>query len=288
MADENCSIVYHCKSDTESLRGDDDIVLSTTSFTEKPITLAVMYGCNDNIMEDTEIWMRRCKASVFHPLILPMIFAEHERKRLFNAIDEKSTELAARILELKKRVKKEVDQDEEKGDKQTMTQRDCEAIDLWRSLSALKNGLESLHGELGSMKEHLHALRKAPPNNVTDTLGFPEIAPQTRLEVDIDTRLKDMMAEFRSKIRSCEGLLGSMTLATQMVRPYYHVPGPTYWCQLYLMSCQEWNYYTRRDAQVNYSIATAARMDGSQMKQISLLGMIFLPGTFLAVSYHSL
>lgn len=35
---------------------------------------------------------------------------------------------------------------------------------------------------------------------------------------------------------------------------------------------------------MNFSIATAARMDGSQMKQISLLGMIFLPGTFLAVS----
>lgn len=50
------------------------------------------------------------------------------------------------------------------------------------------------------------------------------------------------------------------------------------------MSQQEWNYYTRRDAQVNFSIATATRVDGSQMKQISLLGMIFLPGTFLAVS----
>lgn len=51
------------------------------------------------------------------------------------------------------------------------------------------------------------------------------------------------------------------------------------------MLLQEWNYYTRRDAQVNYSIATATRMDSSQMKQISLLGMIYLPGTFLAVSY---
>lgn len=32
------------------------------------------------------------------------------------------------------------------------------------------------------------------------------------------------------------------------------------------------------------SIATVVRMDNSQMKRISLLGKISLPGTFLAVS----
>lgn len=264
-------------------------MLSTTSFTDKPITFAVVYGCTDNIIEDTEIWLKRCKGSVFHPLILPMVFAEHERKRLFNAIDQKSTELGERILELKKRVKKgnkkEVEQEEaESGGRQTMTQRDCEAIDLWRSMSTLKNGLESLHGELGSMRDHLHALQKSQPKNVPDSSSRQGLAPRAGPEVYIDARLKEMMAEFRSKIRSCEGLLGSMTLATQMVRSSAQSLNPTNCSHLYLIIHQEWNYYTRRDAQVNFSIATATRMDGSQMKHISLLGMIFLPGTFLAVS----
>lgn len=224
--DKYYQTVYHCKSDTESLRGDDDIILSTTSFTNKPITFAVMYGCTEAIMKDTETWLKRCKASVFHPLVLPMIFAEHERKRFFNAIDQKSTELGKRILELKTRVKKkETKKDVEKeatdGDgRQTMTQRDCEAIDLWRSMSALKNGLETLHGELGSMRDHLHALQESQQHNVPSSSGHQESAPHVGPEVHIDAKLKEMMAEFRSKIRSCEGLLGSMTLATQMVRPF--------------------------------------------------------------------
>lgn len=56
------------------------------------------------------------------------------------------------------------------------------------------------------------------------------------------------------------------------------------------MSCtltsfvKEWNYYTRRDSRANIIIANATKRDGSQMRMISLLGMTFLPGTFLAVS----
>lgn len=194
--------------------------MSSTSFTDTPITFGVMYGCTDKVMQDTKLWLERCEGLALHPLVLPMVFAEHERKRLFNAIDDKSTKLEARILELEKRVKKntkeEVEENGGKGqNKQPMTQRDCEAIDLWRSMSTLKNGLESLHTELGSMREHLHAMPKCLPKHdpgSEDLRGSGE-GP----EVYIDARLKEMMAEFRSKIRGCEGLLGSMTLATQMV-----------------------------------------------------------------------
>lgn len=291
-ADKWCGAVYHCKSDTDSLKRGDDIILSSTCFTDTPVTFAVMYGCTDKVIRDTKMWLERCKESASHPLVLPMLFAEHERKRLFDAIDEKSTKLEERILELEKRVKKdtkeEVEENGGKGQKrQPMTQRDCEAIDLWRSMSSLKNGLESLHTELGSMREHLHAMPKSITKHNLDSEKFR--SPGQGPGVYIDARLKEMMAEFRSKIRGCEGLLGSMTLATQMVRNSTPPPLlPT--CpfslphQQDLTTCKEWNYYTRRDAQVNFSIATATRMDGSQMKQISLLGMIFLPGTFLAVS----
>ncbi|KAH8753542.1 hypothetical protein F5883DRAFT_574562 [Diaporthe sp. PMI_573] len=260
------STVFHCKSDTESFIGNDNIVLSTTCFTDVPVTFAVMYGCTQDLMEDITLWLERCEESVFHPLVLPMVFAEHERKRLFNVIDKKSTKLGERILELEKRVrkdpKKNIEQDAEEGQgRRPMTQRDCEAINLWRSMSSIKNGLESLHTELGSMRDHLHPMPKFLQKQSFDPGGLQSTGQGP--EVHIDARLKEMMAEFRSKVRSCEGLLGSMTLATQM----------------------EWNFYTRRDAQVNYSIATATRMDSSQMKQISLLGMVFLPGTFLATFF---
>lgn len=268
-------------------------MLSTTCFTDTPVTVAVMYGCTDKVMEDTKVWLKRCEGSAFHPLILPMIFAEHERKRLFNAIDDKSTKLEERILELEKRVKKdnikEVEQHTEKGqERHPMTQRDCEAIDLWRSMSSLKNGLESLHAVLRAMRDHLDEMPKSVqvPKHDPDSGDIRTTGQSPDVQQHIDARLKGMMAEFQSKVRSCEGLLGSMTLATQMVRslPACRLSLPD---QPDLMNDKEWNYYTRRDAQVNFSIATATRMDGSQMKQISLLGMIFLPGTFLAVSCSS-
>lgn len=149
-----------------------------------------------------------------------MIFAEHERKRIFNAIDSKSTELEERILELEKRVKekpkKEVEAQTVKvQEKQTMTQRDCEAIELWRSMSSLKNALEGLLAELGSMRDHLSTLSESRSKS-NQGLGLLHDNVQGP-EVYIDARLKEMMAEFRSKIRSCESLLGGMTLATQMV-----------------------------------------------------------------------
>lgn len=216
--------MYHCKSDTVSLKRDNDIVLSATSFTDVPITLAVMYGCTEKVMKDTTTWLKRCEQHLFHPFVLPMIFAEHERRRLFNSMDEKSTKLGTRILELKNRVQKDVgkdakkdtDKDAGKGQiKQTMTQRDCDAIDLWRSMSSLKNGLESFHTELGSMRDHLHSVSELLPKHDAGSESLQTICDGP--EIYIDARLREMMAEFRSKIRSCESLLGSMTLATQMV-----------------------------------------------------------------------
>jgi len=49
------------------------------------------------------------------------------------------------------------------------------------------------------------------------------------------------------------------------------------------LDIQEWNYNTRRDAKATIIIAKRTKLDSSQMKTISRLGMVFLPGTFLAV-----
>lgn len=179
-------------------------------------------------MKDTQIWLERFKGSALHPLVLPMIFAEHERGRLLNAVDTKSTELEVRILELENRVKKPTKEEEHEQDKglrrQTMTQRDCEAIRLWREMSFLKDGLEGLLVELRSLRDHLQTLPKSRPQHDSDSGSRQEMAQGP--EVYIDARLKEMIAELGSKIRSCEGDLGSMTLATQMVWTFSYPPNP--------------------------------------------------------------
>lgn len=40
----------------------------------------------------------------------------------------------------------------------------------------------------------------------------------------------------------------------------------------------------QRDGKLNYKIAVASKLDSSAMKTISILGIVFLPGTFIAVS----
>ncbi|KXH43892.1 hypothetical protein CSAL01_01808 [Colletotrichum salicis] len=111
------------------------------------------------------------------------------------------------------------------------------------------------------MIEHSEIVAKTyfkPPVVGSDEID--EHVEERRLGSRIEMRLREMVDELGSKIRSCEGLLGGMSLAAQM----------------------ESNYYTRRDAKVSIIIANATKRDGSQMRSISLLGMIFLPGTFLA------
>lgn len=221
QADERCETVYHCKSDTEALGGDDNIVISTTSFTDVPLTFTVIYGCTEKVMEDTKGCIQRCEAAAFHPLMLPMIFAEHERKRFIQAIDKRSTELDERVIELKKRLKPDTEEElrkctEKVQTRKTMSERDCEAIELWRSLSSLKNGLECLYTELGSMADHAVGMQKSLPKHESDSRGFHRANQGP--EVHIEARLKEMRAELRSKTRGCESLLGSMKLAAQMVR----------------------------------------------------------------------
>lgn len=46
---------------------------------------------------------------------------------------------------------------------------------------------------------------------------------------------------------------------------------------------QEWNYHSRQNAKQGHLIAEQAKKDSEQMTTIARLGMIFLPGTFLAV-----
>jgi hypothetical protein len=47
---------------------------------------------------------------------------------------------------------------------------------------------------------------------------------------------------------------------------------------------QVYQFMAHNNAKVNVSIADRTRKDGIAMKTIAILGMIFLPGTFLAVS----
>lgn len=214
--------VYNCKSDTESLPQGDDIILSTTCFVDRPIIFAVMYGCNEDVIDTTMQWLRRCQKAVFHSLVLPMIFAELERRRLFNAIDVRSTALEDRILDLGKRANRANRAESTQPNRrrthqaQTTTQSDCEAIRLAQSMNSLVNGLQSFQEQLTLMRDHLQT-RPSSETVVNADHETDQVNTQEH-RIYIEAKLQEMMLEFRSKIRRCEALVETMALVTQMVR----------------------------------------------------------------------
>lgn len=213
-------IVYNCKSDTTSLIEKDDIVISVTSFPKRHVTVAVMYGCTKDVMDDTVSSLKRLirtsNLSAFHPLLLPVVYSELERTRLLNVLERKTSALDQRILEVENDLKQDeqrIPSSEESGI--TLAVRDCETTRLWRSVSKLKNSLQSLKAQLMSMHTHCMSLSQT---TLQEQVGETDDYQAERESGDrIQTRLQEMIHEFDTKIRHCDSLLGGTALAAQMV-----------------------------------------------------------------------
>lgn len=211
--------MYNCKSDTVSPTDDDDIVMSVTVFPEKRMTFAVMYGCTKSTMKNVGSYLKRLKTqsnlSIFHPLILPMVFTELERKRLLNVLERKTSELGQRILVMQNRLKEDEQKTTSHQDSGvTLAAREMGTTELWRSVSAMKNGLASLKTQLVSMNAHCSNLSQT---SLKEGIETDECRTERESGGRIQVRIQDIIDEFDSKIRHCDNLLGGTELATQMV-----------------------------------------------------------------------
>lgn len=236
-------IVYNCKSDTYSPGPRDDIVLSLTHFPKKPMIFAVVYGCTSAAQSFIANWFQFAIASAFDPLILPMAFAELQRRRLMNTLEPKGGVLYKRIIDMENRLWEdeagaslqpgEPDLFLEKGSpNQTITQREFEVVKMWVDVSSLKNGFESFKTELNSMLE----TSKNPLGHEL-MLGEGKYGDEEKRELEqihkhssesIQGRLQAMIVEIDSRVRFISTILGGMTLATQTVclasSPKYSYP----------------------------------------------------------------
>lgn len=271
-----CAIqsVYNCISDTASLTGCGNIILSTTCFTTIPVTYGVFYGCDKVIMRLIKSWLKMCGDSCFHPLILPMVFIELERKRLLDAGENKGSHLHQRVLDMEIRSKRQTKSGNKEESPASVSVRDSETIQMLLSMNELKNGLEGLLIQLSSIRDHL-----GKPSEIVLESGSEDGSDVGICGMNIDLRLKEIMSELQSKLRSYKGLLDTMALATQMVRTLFfeNLKGNTN------NIVKEATGFTRTDSWVNFTIAKASKRDSTHMRFISIMGMIFLPGTFLAV-----
>ncbi|KAJ4388150.1 hypothetical protein N0V93_008756 [Gnomoniopsis smithogilvyi] len=259
------SFVYHCRSDTESVRTPDDITISSTFMLDSSTTLAVMYGCTPRVMKRPEGWLKQLKGHDFHPMTFPIIFAELERDRLLDVFSLQNTQVHQRILHMETMIKQDSMQEHYSLGIQEMTRKDCDSTKLWIEISTLKGGLGSFKTQLESMSRHSRMLSDTVFKGPDSTCISQRVAGDK-----IAARLEEMIAEIEGKIVACDGLLGGMTLSMKI----------------------ESNYYTRRDADANKNIAESnieiaydAKRDSHHMQTMSFLGMMFLPGTFFATMF---
>ncbi|KAK4060844.1 uncharacterized protein Triagg1_10536 [Trichoderma aggressivum f. europaeum] len=338
------SSVYTCRT---AETWENDMALSVTFFPDTLTTNAIWFGCNfeeqsiyNHILSDSEMItgkLRKFDGKVFHPMMLPTIFAEFERERQVNLVRKSNSQFMQRMMDIESRndafyglrqTDRDIRQSMEKGSppdssspsgtgsffngmkgrlksflsgKNIYTSLRLETLRpedkkddetctmLWIKISYLKNGMESWKTQLRKMINHVQELEAA---DFGMNRNIPtEVWDKRRDELKecghrIRERLRDLVDEYDHFIRECDHVTAGMSLASQMVivSPYH------YGAKAYFQ--QDLNQIGRKDARINeiisrsnLAVAEMTQRDGSLMKSIATLGMIYLPATFVCVCH---
>ncbi|KAL7919500.1 hypothetical protein ACQKWADRAFT_322988 [Trichoderma austrokoningii] len=326
------AIVYTCRT-AESW--EDDMALTVTFIPDTLTTNALWFGCN---LEERDIHghqltdsaiiagkLRNFDGEVFHPMMLPTIFAEFERERHARLVRESNTQFVQRILDIESRsdafyglqqIHRETQQTIEKefspsrtnsrltdikgrvgsflsgrtltasstfnssvGSDTTQNESDFSAAEddescamLWIKISHLKNGLENWKTQLLKMLDHIQELEDADFG--IECISTMALRRQRDVLIEcgkrIGERLRDLIDEYDNFIRECDHIMAGMSLAMQL----------------------DLSNIGRKDARLNENIsrsslavAETAQRDGSLMKSIAVLGMIYLPATFVCTFF---
>ncbi|OTA87742.1 hypothetical protein M434DRAFT_15302 [Hypoxylon sp. CO27-5] len=236
-----------------------------------------MYGCPGSVMTMVMSRLSNCGLSTFHPLTLPMIFADIERNRHMDMVDEYIRKLMQRVLNMDKVTQTSTftSQTESPGFQDLGTSSfssvgDYNTVLDWLEMNHIRSGLRTWQTQLKTLINHLPELEMIQYGKVGET-EIENILTSLKIQgVRIKERLTQVINEYDEKVRECSTCIDGMTFSTQM----------------------EWNQIARADTGTNLKISKstmeisrATQRDGSQMRSIALLTMIFLPGTFVATIF---
>ncbi|KAI0385749.1 hypothetical protein F5Y04DRAFT_276273 [Hypomontagnella monticulosa] len=237
-----------------------------------------MYGCKSSTTKEVISRLSKCELSTFHPLTLPTIVADIERNRHTDMVDDYIGKLTQRALDIGQGVQTMMPKpqssilDSEKpkmGD--SSPPKDLGCVLDWLEMCNIRNGLQSWKNELQKLVQHIPEIARIH-HVMVETLADDMVPDMRKQGTRIQERLMQIINEYDGKIRDCSTVIDGMVFATQM----------------------EWNQIARADTVTNLEISgstmeisRATQRDGSQMRSIALLTMIFLPGTFLAVSPYA-
>lgn len=258
------SIVYVCRS---SASWPGDMALSSTYFPRTGSTYAVFYGCTFSDKPPSRSfgtgdkicgWLAKSDdAMAPHPMLIPGMFAEMERRRHLDILDGATKSLLEIISSLGHGTVGD--------DCRTLPsggQGGGKAMQSLLDNHDIKIGLEAWLAQMGKMVNHIEELSETWfKASLKPVDAQHEAAEQRKSKLReagcrIKDRLEDIMQEYREKVGECTLIMESMTLATQLA-----------------------------STQANMQLALSAKKDGGQMKSIAILTMIFLPATFFAAFF---
>jgi hypothetical protein len=296
-----------------------------------------MFGCTLSV--EVEVLSRLAKITYesCHPLLMPSILAELERKRQLPIIEEQLDNIQAQVLQLDEDLKSEqILLEKEKIElrearraawldmmyyrdqlrswctcleslykhanqlNRTMfsefrtksrhncdqTDDDIEFDDISDSTSELslspqlrESFSESLSWTHAQCEQRDRPQEEQATSPVLERISYEQLVPQSvvkaqmrRTGTKIQDRLREIIKDYHEKIRECNTGVEGMIMAAQ-----YVILHPNY--------TKTMANYSKAQGETSVEIALATGQDSRHMRSIALVTMLFLPGTFFAVSY---
>ncbi|KAI0506868.1 hypothetical protein F5B22DRAFT_622347 [Xylaria bambusicola] len=263
-----------------------DLALTVTYFPHCNLMFAFIFGCDLEIEEEILSRLRLAGNTATHPLLLPGIIVEIERRRHVQIVDDIVDEVEARIYQLEIRP----------GTEESMTTSQIEKLhkdkrSAWLNITYTRNCLQSWRKQLENIALHVDEVNRlllggygwssnltTPPPTPNSYEEYPLIGKEEIpialvqplpehsalchekssniylvVGYQIKSRTLAIIEEYDDKIRECSLRIEGMAMATQ-------------WAQ----------------GETSLEIAKATRRDSEHMRSIALVTMIFLPGTFFA------
>lgn len=264
-----------------------DLALTATCFPHSHHTFGILFGVSEDVEQVICQRLQKSSRDAAHPLLIFGILVEAERAKHVQIIEETMNSLETKIYELSAQTASRALLSREEA----MT-RSRDRNEVWLDTAYLRDYLINWTAQLKTMIRHAEELEfgstpqeagetspghvagpgESSPLAIPERDGVPAASLVTTNKMIID-RLNDIVDEYHDKIRNCSSLLDGMTMATQWVSsgiPTESWKGTDTVMQSY--------------SDTNVEIAMETSRDSRYMRSIALVTMIFLPGTFLAVS----
>ncbi|KAH8725466.1 hypothetical protein GQ44DRAFT_217980 [Phaeosphaeriaceae sp. PMI808] len=287
--------IYSCRT---SNSWPSDMALSATHFPRSGLTFSILYGCTSSMEDSILQKLQPIREEAAHPLLLPGVFVELELERHTSLVEESIAAVETLIFTLDFQVGGTNAQNKAEADKRNEAKRDA-----WLDLTYLRNSIVTWNSHIWKMSKHVETLKsriytsnidhephvdedifgdevedswehvddddmkggglsakdKNTPNKPNIRGCEMKLTFQQRMEdvgEKIKARLNIIQEEYEEKIRDCSMRVDGMAMATK------------------------WSH-----SETAVEMALASNRESRVMKSISMVTMIFLPGTFFGTVF---